>query len=326
MKSRRVRRLLTVNCHEAWVHQLGYLGMELDIIDGMPGRYTREWDTHVRPVPSGARLMSLADALRERRKYHCIIGHNISDLLDLKTLPGPRLLVVHMTLGAKAGEEEVPPGFPDRVRGYLDKMRGHCVAVSLLKGRTWGFTDDVVPFAVDADAYPPWRGDIASGIRVGNQFAAKAKVLLWDFHQEAFRDVPVQLVGHNPEIPGVTSSQSWDHLKSLLAGHRFYVHTAHPDLEDGYNMATLEAMAAGLPILSNRHPSSPIEHGVDGFLSDDPAELGRYARTLIEDRALAGRMGEAARKNVRARFPMQRFVDEFTRSIDTARQRFDPSM
>ena len=38
-------------------------------------------------------------------------------------------------------------------------------------------------------------------------------------------------------------------------------------------MATVEAMAAGMPIIGNRHPDSPVEHGVNGFLSDDPAEL-----------------------------------------------------
>ena len=70
--------------------------------------------------------------------------------------------------------------------------------------------------------------------------------------------MPVRFVGHNPDMPGVQAAESWDELKAILAAHRFYIHTAHPDYEDGYNMATLEAMAAGLPVLGNRHPTSPV--------------------------------------------------------------------
>ena len=39
----------------------------------------------------------------------------------------------------------------------------------------------------------------------------------------------------------------------------------------GFNLAMLEAMAAELPVIGNRHPSSPIRHGHDGFLADEPA-------------------------------------------------------
>lgn len=316
-------RLLTMNCHEAWIHQLGYLGMDLDIIDGLPGRYTSSWDTHVRPIPPRARLLSLEDVVREKRRYHCIVCHNVQDLLDTKELDAPRILVVHTTLQAKAGKQAIPPGFPQQVKTYVDALGGHIVVVSEMKGATWGFTEDVVPFAVDVDLYPPWTGEVAAGIRVSNQVTQKRAVLLWDFHEAAFRDVPVKLVGHNPDFPGVSPSASWDDLKDQLSRHRFYVHTAQHGLEDGYNMATLEAMAAGLPVLGNKHPTSPIEHGVDGFLSDDPIELSGYARQLLEDRALAGRMGEGARKKARERFSMQVFAEKFGRSIETARRRYE---
>ena len=89
--------------------------------------------------------------------------------------------------------------------------------------------------------------------------------MLWDFHQEAFKGLPVTLVGHNPGLAGVRASEDWEDLKKILSHHRFYIHTADPQMEDGYNMATLEAMAAGLPVLGNRHPNSSVEHGLSGF-------------------------------------------------------------
>jgi len=145
---------------------------------------------------------------------------------------------------------------------------------------------------------------------------------LWEFHQQAFGGLPVTLVGHNPALPDVHPAGSWAELQRIFRRHRFYIHTADPCLEDGYNMATLEAMAAGLPVLGNRHPTSPVEHGVSGFLSDDPAELRGYARRLLEDRALAAQMGAAARECVARRFSRAHFRTGFCRSIETAQRQW----
>jgi glycosyltransferase involved in cell wall biosynthesis len=123
-------------------------------------------------------------------------------------------------------------------------------------------------------------------------------------------------------MPDVHPAGSWEELRRIFRRHRFYIHTADPRLEDGYNMATLEAMAAGLPVLGNRHPTSPVEHGVSGFLSDDPAELRGCALRLLEDRALAAQMGAAARECVARHFSGALFQAGFRRSIETAQRQW----
>jgi len=84
-------------------------------------------------------------------------------------------------------------------------------------------------------------------------------------------------------------------------------------------MASVEAMAAGMPVLGNRHPTSPIKHGVSGFLSDDADELRKYARMLLEDKGLAILMGQQARKAAIERFSVERFKMAFLQSIETTR-------
>jgi len=210
----------------------------------------------------------------------------------------------------------------EMLRRYIQMVNVHVVTVSMLKGKSCGFTEDIVPFGVDAGDYLPYSGHIAAGLRVCNFIESRKKILLWDFHQKAFDGIPVRLVGHNPSIPGVAASDNWQHLKEILQSHRFYIHTAAPKLEDGYNMASLEAMAAGLPILGNRHPTSPVKHEVSGFLSDDPDELHKYARMLLEDRNLAALMGEQARKTVTEHFSMSGFKKAFLQSIETARSKY----
>ena len=314
--------LLVFNCHEPWVYQLGVLGYNLDIIIGLKGRYKESWDEQMRPVPPNSRLITLSEALRSPVRYYCIITHNITDLLDIKDRPEPRLIVLHSTLEGRLLEEKSnvePEKMKEMLHKYLRLVGGHMVATSMYKGESWGFTEDIVFFGIDAEEYLPYSGEKACGLRICNFIESRKKILLWDFYERAFEGIPVQLVGHNPNMPGVAASENWDHLKRTLRSHRFYIHTADPRFEAGHNMASVEAMAAGMPVLGNRHPTSPIKHGVSGFLSDDADELRKYARMLLEDKGLAILMGQQARKAAIERFSVERFKMAFLQSIETTR-------
>lgn len=316
-------RLLVFDCHEAWVYQLEALPFPMDIVTGLRGRSVIGWDESMRPVPRNGRVIRLEDALREKQTYRCIVAHNLTDLLDAKTLDGPRLLVIHETLdGALREQRSTIPAeqFREAVAKFVAMTATHVTAVSKLKGRSWGFEDDIVPLSADPSAYPAWKGDLARGLRVANHIQRRPSILLWELHKKAFNGLPVALIGRNDDMAGVRPSKDWDELKKILSRHRFYVHTADPKLEDGYNMATLEAMAAGLPVLGNRNPTSPVEHGVSGFLSDDPTELRGYALRLLADRDLAARMGQAARETVAKRMSAAHFRANFARSLELARQ------
>jgi glycosyltransferase involved in cell wall biosynthesis len=278
----------------------------------------------MRPVPANSRLVTLLEAQKSRRRYYCIVTHNITDLLDIKYRPEPRLMVIHSTLEGRALEEKSdiePKRMKELLHQYVEMAGVHIVAVSALKGGSWGFTGDIVPLAVDKDDYLSYSGQVAMGLRICNFIDSRKKILLWDFHGKAFDGVPVRLVGHNPNMPGVAAAKDWNDLKKMLQSYRFYVHTAALELEDGYNTASLEAMAAGMPILGNLHPGSPVEHGVSGFLSDNPEELRKYAGILLDNRGLAVEMGRQAQKTVIERFSMSRFKEGFLRSIETARRK-----
>jgi hypothetical protein len=320
------KRLLVFDCHEAWVYQLRYLGLPMDIVVGLRGRQKSDWDQAMRPLPANARVVRQVDLQPTSEQYHCIIAHNLTDLLDVKHLAGPRLFVLHETLDGTILEQRttVPADELRRaVAKYVEITKTHVMAVSELKGKSWGHCDDIVAFCADPADYSAWQGDMARGLRIANHILRRPRVLMWEFHQQAFRDLPVTLVGHNPEMNGIKAATDWMDLKDILSHHRFYIHTADPQLEDGYNMATLEAMAAGLPVLGNRHPTSPVVHGVNGFLSDEPSELRDYAIRLLADRELAARMGAAAKETVQKHFPPARFADGLRQSIVAARNRLN---
>ncbi len=318
-------RLLVFDCHEAWVYQLRALDWPMDVLVGLKGRHVAGWDEAMRPVPPNARLVSLDEVLANQASYSCIIAHNLTDLLDVKTLAGPRLFVIHQTLDSMVREQRSTVSAEELRRAvahYVELIGAHVIAVTALKGRSWGYDQDIVTSSADPKDYLAYTGDLACGLRVANHIAQKSQSLLWDFHESAFAGVPVTIVGHNHDIPGVEPARDWANLKQILSRHRFFIHTADPQLEDGFNMATLEAMAAGLPILGNPHPTSPIAHGVSGFLSDDPAELRAYAVRLLEEPDLAAQMGREARKAVLEKFPPERFATGLQRAIQTAQRKW----
>ncbi len=318
-------RLLVFNCHEAWVHQLEGIGYELDIVVGLPGRAVAGWDERMRPVPTGARLLSLEEVLTSRTPYAIAVLHSVTDLLDVKTLDCPKIVMLHTTIEGRVADQEGAENAPqlaETLKHYLTLTSVRAVAVSKLKGRSWGVADEILPFGVDPDAYLPHTGELARGIRVSNQFNRRRNILLVDLHQQAFSGLPMTLVGHNSDIADSGPARDWTHLKEQLSAHRFYVHTADPMLEDGYNMASLEAMASGLPVLGNVHSSSPIVHGKSGFSSDDPDQLRRYAEQLLNEPELAARLGAEAKRVVSKHFHVRAFRAGFRQAIESAQKRY----
>jgi hypothetical protein len=324
-KKRQQRTLLVFNCHEPWVYQLGYLGCKLDIIVGLKGRYHPGWDEQMRPLPANSRLIKLDEALKSKTDYYCIITHNTSDLLDVKFRNEPKIIVLHSTLEGRLVEEKVTINLAKlkkMLHQYLEIIGGHAVATSMFKGESWGFTEDIVLFGLNTSEYYPHIGETACGLRICNFIESRRKILMWDFYEKAFSGLPVRLVGHNPTMPGVRAADSWEHLKKLMQSHRFYIHTADPRYESGFNMASVEAMTAGLPIIGNNHPTSPIKHGVSGFLSDDPVELRKYAMRLLADKKLALEMGRQARQIALDEFSIDRFRKAFWQSIEHTRRKW----
>lgn len=322
------RRILVLNSHEAWVAQIDGMPEQFDIVVGLSGRAHAGWDSRMRPVPSNARLVSLDEALGQPSPYLAAIAHSVSDLLEIKSLDIPKLFVIHTTLEGRLVEQNSalsPRQIADETSKYLKLIRAHTMSVSRLKQRSWGIVADIVGFAVRVDDYPLATQEAAQGIRVSNLFNHRRKILMADFHERAFSGVPVEFVGVNPDMPGVTAAADWADLKRRLARSRFFIHTADPALEDGYNMATVEAMACGLPVLGNRHPTSVIEHGRTGFLSDDPDELAGYARLLLEDRELSLELGKNAREHAARIFSREEFEAGLRGAIAQARKTFYPS-
>jgi glycosyltransferase involved in cell wall biosynthesis len=90
-----------------------------------------------------------------------------------------------------------------------------------------------------------------------------------------------------------------------------------PSGNEGTPVTTIEALAAGRPVVATRVGGVPdvVRDGEDGFLVDsgDVGLLGDRLATLARDEALRKRMGTAGRSRVVPRYAVDRLVDDVDR-------------
>jgi hypothetical protein len=313
-------RILTFNCHEAYVHLLGKLGHTMDIIDGLPGRHTARWDERSRPVPAKARLIRLEEALGSAR-YDVAIAHNITDLLALRSLSLPKILVFHVNLEARVREE---PGKHDlmlmrrQVADYLAAISAVSVAVSETKARSWGQACPVIRPCADPEEYSGFVGTRPVALRVANHVLQRQDRFEWAAHLAITRGHAAELVGNNPTLEGALPASSWEDLRLRYREHRVYVHSAGRGLDDGYNLGVVEAMTTGMPIVSLAGSESPVVDGYSGYVSEDVGYLNQRLGALLADRELAIELGGRARNAALELFAVSRFVNGWHAAIELA--------
>jgi glycosyltransferase involved in cell wall biosynthesis len=97
----------------------------------------------------------------------------------------------------------------------------------------------------------------------------------------------------------------WPHIEGLHA-------LVMLSEDQGCPNASLEAMAAGVPVVANRSGgvAEQVIDGVTGWLvpDDDPAAIAEAIASILVDPALGERLGAAARRHVARHFSMERMV------------------
>ena len=102
----------------------------------------------------------------------------------------------------------------------------------------------------------------------------------------------------------------------FLREFKVFVMVSHAQ---GCPNASLEAMAAGLPVVANNDGGTyeQIVHGRTGYLvkGDNPKEMADRVAELLRNPARAKRFGEAGRRRVKRSFSIQRMVDSYTKIL-----------
>jgi glycosyltransferase involved in cell wall biosynthesis len=117
----------------------------------------------------------------------------------------------------------------------------------------------------------------------------------------------IELLGYVPELKPLYAESCFA-ICPLIGG-------------TGQQVKIVEAMAHGVPVIALRNvaESSPIEHGVNGFIAENAEKFAEYAIQLWGDRELCRRLGEAARETIAKNFSQNSLVEKL-KAIDELAQ------
>ena len=318
--------ILTFNWHEIYICLLARTGFSFVVAEPDNNGRPRRWDTRMRPIPDNVRIVPTAEWHEGLRagEFDVVIAHNpVQDLVHLVQFDVPKLLVLHnklstsLALGSAEGDSgDISSKIKNELFAATPNLR--LVFISETKRADWGLDGTVIRPGIDPAEYGGYRGDLARVLRVGNLFKERDLMLGYSHQEAILRGLPSTLLGMNPGIPASRVSHSFDDLREHYRSHRLFLNTTVDGREDGYNLATLEAMATGMPVVSTANVTSPIRDGENGYISADFDELHERICELFKDLERARRLGAEARRTVCEQFPIEEFVRNWQTEIDEA--------
>ncbi|MBI1320407.1 MAG: glycosyltransferase [Candidatus Hydrogenedens sp.] len=314
-------RILTFNFHEPYLCLMAKCGYPLDVGVYESGYLAREWMTRHRPMPENITLLGEADwkARAQSGYYDAVIAQNEMNALDLLHCPSPKVLLCHNRRQFLESTAQTDRGDPreefDKMLAVLRAAFGF-VFISETKRQSYGIAGSIVLPGIDLDEFHGYTGEEARVIRVGNNMRERNLMFDVDFQEAACVGLPNRVAGVNVSIPGSAPAETYEDLLELYRRNRCMLHVTRQAYEDGYNLAMLEAMATGMPVVSLANATSPLTDGVDGFVSDDAGVLHERLKELLADTDLARRMGAAARETIAERFPLDAFTQGWREIID----------
>lgn len=317
-------RILSFNWHTPYLSLLARLeNHRFEIAPpNLDSPMMKSWDTTMRPVPSNVTLITKDEALARLNTaghYALVIAQNIKDIVFAEAFGVPKILVFHNKLSTEA-ELGKKPEIANSYREWARQVTScvYRVFISETKRLDWDMPGDIIMPGVDVSMYGGYTGEIRQALRVGNNLKIRDLMTGYSIQEEALKGLPSVIMGLNPDIPGARVSQSWDELKTAYRENRLFLNTTTPKWEDGYNLAMLEAMATGMPVVTLTSPTTPITDGVDGFACANALELRKKIETLLNDVELAKRIGDHGRHTVERLFPIKAFLEKWDTAIHRA--------
>ena len=201
-------------------------------------------------------------------------------------------------------------------------MRGDLnVFISDYSIDAWGWQKDndtfVIHHGVDDGLFKP-REDIERKpviLSVVNDWINRNWCCGFDIWQQVAKELPTKVVGKTPGL-----SESAKDVNELV---RFYQNSLiflNTSTVSPVPTALLEAMSCGCAVVSTATCMIPeiIQHGVNGFISNDMDELRETLILLLNNPDIAERVGKEARATILDKFNVDMFVENWNQIFSRA--------
>ena len=323
-------RILTFNHHENYIANLAKIGDSIDVVTRYKNHDLR-WNEKSVAIPENVRLVNFSDIQKDLKdgSYSVVICHTILTLLWMFPYFNNRFIfIAHIVLFRQSWKQRFYSAIKKVVYVFFSILHPtEFVAISPLRLKSWA-----VARHARVIAHPVPEKFIGRHIKshenrvlvVCNDIASRKEELGWSLIQQiAAEGVPLKIVGHNPGIEenlGVEPKDREEFEREFLKGG-VYLYTIQKEYGDGFNMALLEAMSVGMPVVTIQNPSSPIQHGVNGFVGHRRQQLIHCIEKLLKNPNMMHTLGLNAQKTVFEDFSPEQFVSHWRKVVRDAGQR-----
>ena len=214
-------------------------------------------------------------------------------------------------------EHDPPWGDPTECRHPVDDPEMLLVHVTQFNELMWD--SGRTPTCVIEHGIPPhqglrYTGELAKGLVVVNDLPRRGRRVGADIWEAVRRTIPLDLIGMNSIPAGGLGEISHEELPAFMCKYRFFF---NPIRYTSLGLAVCEAMHLGLPIvaLATTEMVTVITNDVSGYVDTNVETLMQRMAFLLASPEKARLLGEGARRTAEARFGLDRFTNEWDRTI-----------
>ncbi len=312
--SRRLR-VLTWHVHGTYLRSLAHLPHDIVLPvagDGRPGYGGRagdfDWPENVVEVPVEDVPSTDVDVVLHQTHRNWQVDR--LEVLSARQRALPQVVVEH----------DPPRASPVDQRHPVDDPSAFIVHVTRFNQLMWDCGD--VPTTGGEHGRPGPRGvtgtgELARALVIVNDMPTRGRRVGRDLYERLAARLPVDLIGMDSERLGGLGEVPPLEVAAFAARYRVLL---SPIRWPSLNMSICEAMSIGVPVVGFATTELPsgVENGVSGYLSNDPCEVERALRRVLDDAELARCWGDGARRTATERFGIERFVRDWDRVLQAA--------
>ncbi|WP_367176593.1 glycosyltransferase family protein [Haloarcula rubripromontorii] len=309
--------VFTYGRHPAYLYLLSHCDAEFVI--------PKAWEEDTRPRPNNVRYITESEVPAALAGADVWLSHLITpDLLYFirsytKVESSPRIIQIMHGRADRAGTIRSGPlallyrTVKQQITPILDVLPQaldiEYVYITDYVAQSWGMSPgtviypgallDEIELGSHSESYP---------LTVGNDLGRPH--FAGDILSELNNELEMWVCGANDSTEYSPGYVSWTELISLYQSCCCYLNLLRPP-ENSFNLATIEAMCAGTPIITLSHPKSIFTHRKNALVCESVEEIVYWVERLKSEKALRMRLGTAARSLAEEMFSMESFIDNW---------------
>lgn len=316
-------KILTFNRHEPYIELMAAAGHEWAVAPP-PEQPDLWWRTSFRPVPGNVLQVPTSMAMDGLRlgNFDLCLSMTLPDLRKCRlAAPGARHMFVELNMlsesfgcvGNPTRRVEALAGMA--LTGLLDGVE--LVFISEKKRADWGPLGEgkpVVVSGVDTDYWQGYTGTDPCVLRVGNMLKQRDRMQGYSVSERILEGLPSVTLGIQGGAIDSKEPASVGELREYYRTFRVMLSCLDDEREDGYNLAVLEAMSCGMPVVCMPNSSAPV----GAYPVEDEAAARGSLELFLGSQLAATQVGATGRECVTGYFNLDRCASEWAAQFEGA--------